>query len=183
MATNHLGHFLLTELLLPLLVRSQPSRIINISSDAHRTASLDFHSLEWIAPNAPASLHDIKEITEENILFLPTPLLAECNQAIKLSDIASEDVLNKKEAIPLNREKYSMFRAYARSKLANILFTRELARRLRKAGVRVTVNALHPGVVDTGLTRPLPKYIRALQPFAAFFFMKVLLLIAHVSDR
>ncbi len=42
---------------------------------------------------------------------------------------------------------YSGFKAYGRSKLANILFTRELARRL--AGTRVTANCLHPGVVAT----------------------------------
>jgi len=45
------------------------------------------------------------------------------------------------------RRKYSGFRAYGRSKLANILFTRELARRLEGTGV--TANALHPGVVAT----------------------------------
>src|SRR5215831_12220672 len=44
---------------------------------------------------------------------------------------------------------YSIMRAYGRSKLANILFTRELARRL--AGAGVTANCLHPGFVATGL--------------------------------
>jgi retinol dehydrogenase 14 len=44
---------------------------------------------------------------------------------------------------------YSPTRAYGRTKLANILFTYELARRLR--GTRVTANCLHPGVVDTQL--------------------------------
>jgi NAD(P)-dependent dehydrogenase (short-subunit alcohol dehydrogenase family) len=44
---------------------------------------------------------------------------------------------------------YSLGRAYGRSKLANILFTRELARRL--AGTGVTANCLHPGFVATGL--------------------------------
>ncbi len=44
---------------------------------------------------------------------------------------------------------YSLRRAYGRSKLANILFTRELARRL--AGTGVTANCLHPGFVATGL--------------------------------
>ena len=43
---------------------------------------------------------------------------------------------------------YSAFRVYGQSKLANILFTYELARRL--AGTGVTANALHPGVVSTG---------------------------------
>ena len=44
---------------------------------------------------------------------------------------------------------YSIMTAYGRSKLANILFTRELARRL--AGAGVTANCLHPGFVSTGL--------------------------------
>jgi NAD(P)-dependent dehydrogenase (short-subunit alcohol dehydrogenase family) len=44
---------------------------------------------------------------------------------------------------------YGGFRAYGQSKLANILFTYELARQLEKTGV--TVNALHPGYVDTGI--------------------------------
>jgi len=44
---------------------------------------------------------------------------------------------------------YSIMTAYGRSKLANILFTRELARRL--AGTGVTANCLHPGFVATGL--------------------------------
>jgi NAD(P)-dependent dehydrogenase (short-subunit alcohol dehydrogenase family) len=44
---------------------------------------------------------------------------------------------------------YSLVKAYGRSKLANILFTRELARRL--TGTGVTANCLHPGFVATGL--------------------------------
>ncbi|MGB7127166.1 MAG: SDR family oxidoreductase [Methylovirgula sp.] len=47
----------------------------------------------------------------------------------------------------LQTEKYTGMRAYARAKLENILFTRELARRLK--GTNVTANALHPGVVAT----------------------------------
>jgi len=46
---------------------------------------------------------------------------------------------------------YSKWLAYARSKLANVLFTRELEKRLK--GTRVTVNALHPGSVRTELAR------------------------------
>jgi len=48
-------------------------------------------------------------------------------------------------------EGYDQWRAYGRSKLANILLSNELARRLAAAGSRVTSNALHPGNVNTGL--------------------------------
>jgi retinol dehydrogenase-12 len=51
----------------------------------------------------------------------------------------------------LEKGRYRSFRAYKQSKLANILFTRELARRL--AGRGVTANCLHPGVVATGFAR------------------------------
>ena len=92
-ATNHLGHFLLTNLLLDLLKTSAPSRIINITSSAHRGAEVDFEDLQ-------------------------------------------------------GEKKYSGFKAYQQSKLANVLFTYELARRLEGTGV--TANCLHPGVVRTG---------------------------------
>jgi NAD(P)-dependent dehydrogenase (short-subunit alcohol dehydrogenase family) len=55
---------------------------------------------------------------------------------------------------------YSGVRAYANSKLANILFTYELARQLEGTGV--TANCLHPGVVATGIFRALPTPIEAL---------------------
>ena len=107
-AVNHLGHFLLTLLLLDVLIRSEPSRIINVSSAAHRFGKLDF----------------------ENINL---------------------------------EEKYSSFRAYSNSKLANVLFTYELARRLE--GTRVTVNALHPGVINSNFGRG--QFSRFLTPFIA----------------
>jgi retinol dehydrogenase-12 len=93
-ATNHLAYFLLTELLLDRLVESAPSRIVNVSSEAHRGARVDF-----------------------------------------------DDPMYEKRS-------YRGFPAYGASKLANILFTRELARRLEGKGV--TANALHPGVIASG---------------------------------
>ncbi|MFW6252846.1 MAG: SDR family oxidoreductase [bacterium] len=93
-AVNHLGHFLLTRELLPVLQASAPSRVVTVSSGAHRIRRIDF------------------------------------------------------DDINLDR-RYTIFGAYARSKLANILFTRELAR--RTAGSGVTANCLHPGGVGTNI--------------------------------
>ena len=56
--------------------------------------------------------------------------------------------------------RYSAFAAYCRSKLANVLFTHELARRLEGTGV--TANCLHPGVVATDLFRDMPRWLRAM---------------------
>lgn len=93
-AVNHLGYFLLTNLLLDTLVASAPARIVNVSSGAHEGVVLDFDDLN--------SRHD-----------------------------------------------YGGMKVYGRSKLANIYFTYELARRLE--GTAVTVNALHPGFVATNI--------------------------------
>ncbi len=96
-ATNHLGYFLLTSLLLDLLKKSAPSRIVNVASEAHRGGQIYFDD-----PN-------------------------------------------------LERTPYAGFRAYNQSKLANILFTRELSRRLEGTGV--TANSLHPGVIGSQFGR------------------------------
>jgi NAD(P)-dependent dehydrogenase (short-subunit alcohol dehydrogenase family) len=104
-AINHLGYFLVSNLLLDLLKKSAPSRIVNVASAAHKFGRLDIKG--W----------------------------------------------------PTGRD-YSAFGAYANSKLANILFTYELARRLN--GTSVTANCLHPGAVGTNLFRGLPKFIQAL---------------------
>jgi NAD(P)-dependent dehydrogenase (short-subunit alcohol dehydrogenase family) len=64
---------------------------------------------------------------------------------------------------------YKPFNVYGRSKLANILFSRELAARLETT--RITVNSLHPGAVDTGLGRQNPGVIVGmLARFVALFF-------------
>jgi NAD(P)-dependent dehydrogenase (short-subunit alcohol dehydrogenase family) len=94
-ATNHLGPFLLTNLLLDRLRASAPARIVNVASTAHNTA----------------------------------------RKGIPFADLQST-------------KRYRGMRVYGESKLANILFTLELARRL--AGSGVTANSLHPGTVRTG---------------------------------
>jgi len=104
-AINHLGYFLLTNLLLDVLKKSAPSRIVNVASTAHKYGKLDINA--W----------------------------------------------------PAGRD-YSAFGAYANSKLANVLFTYELARRLEGTGV--TANCLHPGGAGTNLFRGLPKFLQAL---------------------
>ena len=94
---NHLGPFLLTNLLLDRLRQSAPSRIVNVSSVGHRAA----RGMRW-----------------EDLQFA---------------------------------HGYNTFGAYGQSKLANILFTQALARRL--APSEVTANACHPGSVRTELGR------------------------------
>ncbi len=97
-AVNHLGYFLLTNLLLPRIRASAPARIVNVASDAHHWAG----------------------------------------GALDLDDLQSQ-------------KRFSGMRVYGKSKLCNILFTRELARRL--AGSGVTVNAMHPGFVASNFAK------------------------------
>ena len=99
-AVNHLAYFALTNLLLDLLRRSAPARVVSVSSDAHQ-----FGQVDW-------------------------------------DDLQSE---RRYRGLPL----VSAMRVYGTSKLLNILFTRELARRLEGSGV--TANCLHPGAVATRL--------------------------------
>ncbi|XP_055606426.1 retinol dehydrogenase 13-like [Uranotaenia lowii] len=96
LGVNHMGHFLLTNLLLDQLKSSAPSRIVVLSSIAHTRGKINLEDLNSTKSYDPAG-------------------------------------------------------AYEQSKLANVLFTRELSKRLEGTGV--TVNAVHPGVVDTELMR------------------------------
>ncbi len=96
-AVNHLAPFLLTNLLLDILKKSAPSRIINVGSAAHRMGKIDFEDLE------------------------------------------------KKN------KKGRFFRLYGSSKLALTLVSYELSRKLE--GSRVTVNVVHPGLINTKLGR------------------------------
>ncbi|XP_019625646.1 PREDICTED: retinol dehydrogenase 13-like [Branchiostoma belcheri] len=94
--TNHLGHFLLTNLLLDKIKASAPSRIVVVASLAHESGRMNFDDVNMT-------------------------------------------------------NNYSTSKAYSQSKLANILFARELARRLE--GTKVIVNSLHPGIIETELQR------------------------------
>jgi len=91
---DYLSHFLLTNLLLGLLKKSAPSRIINVSSASHYRGHLDFDDLQM-------------------------------------------------------KKGYGVMKAYSQAKLAQVLFTYELSRRLEGTGI--TVNCLHPGTVATNI--------------------------------
>jgi len=79
------------------------------------------------------------------------------------------------ETIDFNRlqgkHMYSGFRAYGESKLANILFTYELARRLEGTGI--TVNAIHPGFVATNIGTNNGWIVRAIRPLMDLFAISV----------
>lgn len=113
--TNHLGHFLLTELLRDLLVRSAPSRIVILSSCYHDRAMGREGAIDFDDPH-------------------------------------------------FERRPYDGWRAYAQSKLANLLHAKELARQLEGSGV-VAVS-VHPGWVRTNLMRhSMPRWMQyAMRP-------------------
>ena len=93
---NHLGHFLLTNLLLDRIKKAPSARIVNLSSMGHTWGKINFDNLNLT-------------------------------------------------------QNYSPWIAYFQSKLANVLFTRSLAKRLQ--GTNVTTNSVHPGGVRTELGR------------------------------
>lgn len=94
--TNHLGHFVLTALLIDLINQTPASRIINVSSMLYKYGKINFNDLNW-------------------------------------------------------DKSYSRWTAYGVSKLANLLFTIELDRRLRLAAKQTLVAASHPGYSSTNL--------------------------------
>ncbi len=65
---------------------------------------------------------------------------------------------------------YSPWTHYGQSKLANLLFAKELARRL--AGTRQTANAVHPGVIQTNLGRHMPRVAQVVLGLAAPLVLK-----------
>ncbi|NHN32450.1 SDR family oxidoreductase [Paenibacillus sp. S3N08] len=115
LGVNHLGHFLLTRLLLDELQRAPQGRVVVVSSGAHKVGSIYWDD-------------------------------------------------------PFFTQGYSFWKGYAQSKLANILFTKELARRLQ--GTRVTVNSLHPGAVGTSLgVNRKTGFGKSILAFLGLFFL------------
>src|SRR2546428_7996271 len=82
------------------------------------------------------------------------------SRIITTSSIAQKGAKIDFEDIQFERRRYSGIKAYAQSKLANILFTSELAKRLHGTGV--TANCFHPGGVRTSLARRNPWYYRLI---------------------
>ena len=82
-------------------------------------------------------------------LLLPALQQAEDGRIVNVASAAHEFVRGMGWEDMQAQESYKTFREYGRSKLANILFTRNLARRLEDSGI--TVNCLHPGPVATSL--------------------------------
>ena len=116
---NHLGHFLLTNLLLDRIKEAPSARIVNVSSMGHAMGKIDFDNIN-------------------------------------------------------SEHSYSHWTAYGTSKLANILFTRSLSKRLE--GTRVTANVLHPGAITTELGRNLDSFL-----VWCHMFMRVCLLCVLVA--
>jgi retinol dehydrogenase 14 len=104
-AVNHLGYFLLTNLLGDLLVKSAPARVVTMASIRHRRGTLDFDDLGF-------------------------------------------------------ERGYAILKAYTRSKLANVLFASELARRL--AGTGVTSNSLAPSSAETNIWSGAPRWAKPI---------------------
>jgi NAD(P)-dependent dehydrogenase (short-subunit alcohol dehydrogenase family) len=114
---NYLGHFLLTGLLIDTMVKTPGSRIVTLSSIAHKNGKINFDDLQ-------------------------------------------------------SEKKYSPSAAYAQSKLACLMFTFELQRRLEKAGHDQTISvAAHPGIATTELSRHMPKILYTLLRYTVAPFL------------
>ncbi|KAE9602640.1 hypothetical protein Lal_00050229 [Lupinus albus] len=125
-ATNYLGHFLLTNMLLENMIDTAKDtgiqgRIINVSSEVH----------SWV--KGANSFHFNDMVTGKN---------------------------------------YNGTSAYAQSKLANILHVKEMALQLKARNARVTINAVHPGIVKTEIIRARKGFITESVFFIASKFLK-----------
>lgn len=114
---NHLGHFALTGLLLEPLLTVPGSRVVTVTSLAHRFTRINLNDLQW------------------------------------------------------KHRRYNRFAAYGQSKLANLMFTYELQRRLAERNTDTLAIAAHPGSAQTAIMRhlpgPLPRVAKAFGPLLA----------------
>jgi NAD(P)-dependent dehydrogenase (short-subunit alcohol dehydrogenase family) len=112
---NHIGHFLLTNLLLDLLKAAAPSRVITVASEIHHTSEM------------------------------------------------------RKDEFERNKFFWSQWKQFAHSKLANVLFMRELAKKLEGSGV--TSNGLCPGAINTEAIDKFNIFVRIIMyPIKKLFF-------------
>jgi NAD(P)-dependent dehydrogenase (short-subunit alcohol dehydrogenase family) len=94
------------------------------------------------------------------VLLLPRLLETDGSRVVTVSSVGHR-IRSKIDVDRLaTTEGYERVAAYGRSKLANLLFTYELQRRLESAGASTAALAAHPGVSDTELTRYLPRFIQ-----------------------
>nr|XP_055034667.1 dehydrogenase/reductase SDR family member 13-like [Misgurnus anguillicaudatus] len=120
LGVNHIGPFLLTNLLLDRLKECTPSRIVNVSSCGHDMGTIDF------------------------------------------------DCITTHKRLCLGSSDGDIFKAYTDSKLCNVLFTHELAKRLK--GTKVTCYSLHPGSVRSELARDINQWFTRIIKAIVFNF-------------
>ncbi|KKY27573.1 putative short-chain dehydrogenase [Phaeomoniella chlamydospora] len=137
LTTNHISHFLLTNLLLPKLLAAGPdTRILNLTSSGHNFSPFRFTD--------PTFLHPLSS--------LPPSEVPDLNLVRSIFGPEQTDMLLHST----NPSSYHPALAYAQSKTANILFSLQLnlLPRLQKSGIRSY--AVHPGSVETNLGRHVP---------------------------
>lgn len=118
MGANYFGHFLLTGLLLETIMQTQESRVVSLSSLAHKAGDIHFDNLHW-------------------------------------------------------ERDYVKMKAYRQSKLACLIFSYELQRRLERVGSSTLSVAAHPGISNTELGKHIPKLMYFLfRPLASFYIQK-----------
>jgi NAD(P)-dependent dehydrogenase (short-subunit alcohol dehydrogenase family) len=141
LASNHFGHFLLLNLLLPLMRRTASS---------HCRGDLQ----QFKTSSNQCSAH-IQPLSNPRIVVVSSLLH-------RLGKVRTEELSGRVE--PITRDP---FWNYCDSKLANLLMVRSLSDQLRAEGSPITINGLHPGMVKTEINRQTPFYVKhVIEPIA-----------------